>query len=117
MDAAEHWLSSGVKKDRPDKAEEDSAAFGVVIVNSGEPEDPEDADLCEVWPENAEALEWWFRLQTQWRVGMSGAVGMEYGVWMNLFDLYEVKDRRQLFEDLQLMEFTVLDKLAEGRSS
>lgn len=88
----------------------------VIVDPAGDsPEDELTPDVFEVWPENAETIEWWMRLQTQWRTGMSGAVGMEYGAWLGLFNLYQVKDQRRLFEDLQLMEYTVLNKLGEDQ--
>ena len=62
----------------------------------------------EVWPENWQALEMWLQVCTQWRVGMNGAVGLDYNVLKWLFELYDVKDQRSLFEDLQIMETAFL---------
>ena len=55
------------------------------------------------------------RLQTQWRVGMNGLVGLDYGAAEWLFRLYavKVKDRRSLLEDLQVMESAVLSAMAK----
>lgn len=44
------------------------------------------------------------RCQTQWRTSMAGVVGLDYGAVLGLMDLYAVGDRRQLMEDLQVME-------------
>ena len=56
--------------------------------------------------ENMEAVVWFLRMQTQWRVGMNGLVGMEYGVFLLWAKDEGVKrrDRVWLLEDLRLME-------------
>ena len=70
---------------------------------------------CEVWEENWEAVEMFLRLQTQWRVGMNGLIGLDYQAANWLFRLYavKVKDQRSLLEDLQVMEAAVLAALAK----
>ena len=50
----------------------------------------------------------WSRIQTQWRVSMSGVLGLDYGALQWLFQLYDVQKPRELLEDLQAMESTVL---------
>lgn len=44
------------------------------------------------------------RCQTQWRTTMAGVMGLDYGVILQMLDLYAVDNRRQLMEDLQVME-------------
>jgi hypothetical protein len=44
------------------------------------------------------------RCETQWRTMSSGVMGMDYGVVLQLMDLYAVDNRRQVLEDLQIME-------------
>ena len=54
------------------------------------------------------------RMQTQWNVSMSGFVGLKYEVLLGaggLFDLYNVKDRREMLEDLKIMEAVALTEL------
>lgn len=51
----------------------------------------------------------WIRVSTQWRTAMNGAIGLDYGVFAWLFDVYEVKDRKDMFEGLQVMERAYLD--------
>ena len=51
------------------------------------------------------------RLQTQWRVGMSGPVGLDYGAAEWLFRLYA--EPASLLEDLQVMEAAVLAGIAK----
>jgi hypothetical protein len=111
--AAEYWLSGGQQKKSREKLEEDARVLGVILV--GGPEGKEEEDVFKVWPENWDSLVWWNRVATQWRVGMAGPVGGDYGSWFELFRLYGVENQRELFEDLQLMEGVVLSKLAEGQ--
>ena len=75
--------------------------FGLAVA---EP-DPEPATFG-VLPENMETVVWFLRMQTQWRVGMNGLVGMEYGVFLLWARDEGIKrrDRVWLLEDLRLME-------------
>lgn len=58
----------------------------------------------EVWPEHEEAVLLFLRCQTQWRTTSSGVMGLDYGVVLQVMDLYAVEDRRRTLEDLQVME-------------
>ena len=54
------------------------------------------------------------RVQTQWNVSMDGLVGLKYEVLLGsggLFDLYNVENRTDVLERLQLMEATALTEL------
>lgn len=64
-----------------------------------------------VWPENAEAVTMFSRLQTQWRIGQRGPVGLDYGAAQWLFSLCAVAKPLALLEDLQIMERTYLEEL------
>ena len=68
---------------------------------------------CEIWPEHEEALTMLLRCQTQWRCGPSGVIGLDYGVVIQLCNLYHVGDKCQLMEDLQIMEGRALELIAE----
>jgi hypothetical protein len=68
---------------------------------------PEDQGF-QVWPENWDTVEMFLRLQTQWRIGMGGPIGLDYSAVEWLLRLYEVKDQRALLEDLQIMEGAAL---------
>ena len=59
-----------------------------------------------ILPENCEALAWFLKMQTQWRVGMAGPVGLDYGVFIQCAKDEGVKrrDRVWLLEDLRLLE-------------
>jgi len=60
------------------------------------------------------------RMQTQWTVSFSGFVGLRYDVLLvsgGLFDLYDVENRREVLEGLQVMESAALrefSKKADG---
>ena len=59
------------------------------------------------WP----AVAMFLRLQTQWRVGAAGIVGLDYNAVRWVFEMYEVKEPRQLLDDLQIIEATVVETL------
>jgi len=84
----------------------DAAAFNVTI----EEEEPE---LFEVFPENWPVVQMFLRLQTQWRVGGMGLIGLDYGVAQWLFSLYAVEDPTAMLEDLQVMEEAVLTAMSK----
>lgn len=72
----------------------------------------------EIWPEHEDAVVLFLRCQTQWRVGGSGVVGLDYGVVLQMMDLYAVEERRQALEDLQVMETRakeLINKAAEPK--
>ena len=76
-------------------------------------EEKQDDDF-EVWDENWEAVMMFLRMQTQWTTSMAGYVGLKYEVLLGsggLFDLYNVEDRRDVLERLQILEATALSEL------
>jgi hypothetical protein len=97
-------VGGSVQDDTPD----DAAVLGVTM-----PDEPEIADVFEVWEENWEAVEMFLRLQTQWRVGMSGPVGLDYVAAEWLFRLYAIAEPASLLEDLQVMEAAALTAMAK----
>ena len=71
----------------------------------------------EVWPEHVDVLRMFLRVQTQWRTGGNGVVGLDYGVVLELTRLMQIEDPVQLLDDLQVMELharNLLNKAAEG---
>ena len=100
-----YWLGG----DPGDKDLEKAAqAFNIVSDDAS----AKGADF-EVWEENWPAVEMFLRLQTQWRVSMSGLVGLDYGAAEWLFRLYAVAEPASLLEDLQVMEAAVLTAIAK----
>ena len=56
------------------------------------------------WP----AVEIFLRCQTQWRISMSGIVGLDYVAILGVLNLYKIKEQQQVLEDLQIIETTVV---------
>ena len=78
---------------------EAAEAFGVIIgADSVKPKD------CEVWQENAEAVEIFVYCSRQWRVGNDGPYALDYGPVFDMMDLYEVKDKQSVMEDIRIIE-------------
>jgi hypothetical protein len=111
-DAAVYWAGGGKRVE--DKTKEDAAAFGIVL-----PEEPaERSNDFEVWDENWDAVMMFLRMQTQWTTTMAGYMGLRYDVLLaagGMFDLYNVENRREMLEDLQIMEAAALSKLAKDK--
>tara|TARA_R100000030_G_scaffold24843_1_gene18015 strand:- start:363 stop:572 length:210 start_codon:yes stop_codon:yes gene_type:complete len=61
-----------------------------------------------VWEENWETVQMFLRIQTQWRVSMSGPVGLDYAPLEWLCRIYGVEDPALVFTGLQVMEYTAL---------
>ena len=67
------------------------------------PQERKEKDF-EVWEENWESVMLFIRMMTQWRTTMGGVIGLDYSVLQILFDLYDISNRQQVFEDIQIME-------------
>jgi len=62
-----------------------------------------------VWPENEEAFSLFEQMQTQWRVGFSGPIGLDYNV---LFSLMKLKNMSiDLLDDIRIMEDAALTEI------
>lgn len=72
----------------------------------------------EVWPENWPAWFLFCQVSTQWRVGMGGATGLDYGAIYPLLDriAQDAAEWMDLFEDLQVLEGAALKQMSENRS-
>ena len=44
------------------------------------------------------------KMMTQWRTTMGGVKGLDYSVLQMLFDLYDIDNRKEIFENIQVME-------------
>lgn len=84
----------------PGPTREELASFGLT------PEDVEEevGILPSVW----EAFTVFSALATQWRVGASGATGLDYNVLPWVFQLHRVEDAAACMADLQIMESEAL---------
>lgn len=86
--------------------------FGLAL-----PEADQNTDLFEVFEENWPVLELFLRVQTQWRVGMNGPIGLDYVAVAWVLKLTaEEANHRALLEELQIMEGAVLAFIAKRES-
>ena len=77
------------------------------------PEAASDPDLFEVWEENWQALGIFLKVQTQWRVGMGGLIGLDYSAVAWVLKLVVSEDQHLTsLDDLQIMERAVLSHIA-----
>ncbi|HFC6388694.1 TPA: DUF1799 domain-containing protein [Neisseria bacilliformis] len=79
----------------------------------------EAADLAEdaagVWPCNWPAVCLYCAAATQWRSGALGAYGLDYAALAAVMDMQgiEAADRAELFADVQVIEYEVLQIWSE----
>ena len=106
--AAEHWCGGHVV----DETVKDAASLGIVLL-----EPVVIPDHFEVWEENWQVLTIFLQVQTQWRAGMSGLIGLDYGAVAWVLKLVAAEDQHlALLEDLQIMERAVLSFIAKQES-
>ena len=55
------------------------------------------------------------RCQTQWRVGVSGIIGLDYTSVLEMIKLYLVEDTVAMLENLQIMEASVLKAMNKDK--
>jgi len=70
-----------------------------------------------VFPENWLPLNVFLDLQTQWRVGMKGPLGLDYQAVKAALELMQiaVKEWPDLFQDIRILEAAWLDEAAQLR--
>lgn len=88
------------------------AAFGLV------PEDfPELDEQIGVWPDNLWPVNTFIAMQTQWRVGVAGAIGMDYSALPAVLALVGVPadEQADTFECLRVMEAEALSQMEKQR--
>lgn len=69
------------------------------------------------WPDNAVSIDLFAQLFTQWRMGNSGPVGLDYSAAVALMEVnrIEPKDRQAVMADIRVMEDQAL-KIIRKRS-
>jgi hypothetical protein len=71
----------------------------------------------EVWPENWPAFQLFCQLQTQWRAGAAGLIGLDYNTLYRKLDRLHLTD--QQYEDweadIQTMEYAALAVMNEEK--
>ena len=58
------------------------------------------------------------RMNTQWQMSFGGVVGLKYEVLLlagGLFDLYNIENRQEMLEGLQLMESVALIEINKDK--
>ncbi len=85
---------------------EELAAFGLL---------PSDlaAEEVEVWPENWPSALAFNSMLTQWRMGFSGPIGLDYTALPVVLRLQRIPHKQwsQIFEDVQIMEHEALESM------
>lgn len=92
-------------------------AWTAALAGLGVLEQPDSERVCHLWPDNLHAWQCWQGVQTQWRVGVGGATGLDYaGVRAYLDEqALPAEDRRSVFAGIQACERTTLEVWAEQR--
>jgi hypothetical protein len=72
----------------------------------------------EVWPDNWPAFLLFEAMSTQWRVGMGGAVGLDYNALKPVASMIGLKraELSEAFPDLRAMEAEALLVMSESRT-
>lgn len=72
------------------------------------------SDVFVIWPENWNVVLLFLKVQTQWRTGGSGVIGLDYGVVLDIIDrLHPSGDSMAMLDDLQIMEFRATELINE----
>tara|TARA_Y100000114_G_C11733116_1_gene314695 strand:+ start:1132 stop:1455 length:324 start_codon:yes stop_codon:yes gene_type:complete len=100
----------GGGKDVIDETNKDAQAFGIELPQKQEKKE----EYFEVFEDNWLAVQMFVKAQTQWQTSFGGFVGLKYEIFLmqgGLFDLYNIKDRTKILEELQIMESYALPEL------
>jgi len=77
-----------------------------------EPDEPEHYEVeAEAWP----ALQVFLTVQTQWRSGPSGLLGLDYNAVRWVMELQRIADPLAVLDDLQTIEARVVEIVNERR--
>lgn len=89
-------------------SEQELAIAGVTL-------DDYEEEAVEVWPENRSAYMLFAQLQTQWRIGMGGATGLDYNTLYHKMDRMKLEpdEYDELEDDIRTMEFAALRAMSE----
>ena len=100
-------------KNQPDPHNAWTAAVAQLgLLDRQEPE-----RVAYLWPDNLLAWRCWQGVQTQWRVGMGGATGLDYAGVRAFLDEQQLAgdERREVFAGIQACERATLEVWAEQR--
>jgi hypothetical protein len=67
-------------------------------------------EAIEIWPDNVSAVNVFIAMATQWRIGMAGATGLDYGALPVVMRMVGVPlaNRAEVFEQVRVMEDSAL---------
>ena len=70
-----------------------------------------------MWPENWDSFQLFATLATQWRIGMSGPTGLDYGVLFTLMAQRHLvgEEWESTFQDVRVMEAAALESMRTSR--
>ena len=109
IEAAKYWASgSEQKKVDKEKAKAEAKAWGF------EWNEEEYSDDFEVIEENWEIVNMFLKIQTQWIMSFGGVVGLNYEILLlkgGLFDLYDVQNRKEVFDGIRVIESIVVQEI------
>ena len=74
-------------------------------------------DTVYLWPDNLQAWHCWKELQSQWRVGMQGATGLDYAgvrAWL-LDEVPDDQQRREVWRGIKACEAAQLEVWSDQR--
>lgn len=94
----------------PGPSEAEAARFGLTVDEASGPP-------VEVWPDNLHTVNSFISLSTQWRVGMNGPTGLDYGavpVVMRMAGIPRA-DWPEVFDGLRVMEDAALEAIRKQR--
>ena len=76
-----------------------------------------DGDAVEVWPDVVASVNVFIACATQWRVGMGGAVGLDYAAPESTLRLLALPRSGwpQVFDDIRIMEDEALKTMRKDR--
>jgi hypothetical protein len=83
----------------PDPSAQEAAVFGLTPEEASGPPVP-------VWPDNLQSVNTFIAASTQWRVGSSGATGLDYGVLPTVLRLATIPRSHwpDVFDDIRVLE-------------
>ncbi len=92
----------------------------IAVISQSEPPEcffPRPNQPPYLWSCNVIAMHVFMAMQTQWRVGMAGATGLDYGVLPAVMDMMcvDMQERRRVFSKVRVVEAEFLAAWAKRR--
>lgn len=110
MGAARHWAARG-RNSGKDEAQADLEAWGAPQEVQAQYAAAEQDTDFEVYRENWETVLLFMQVQTQWRMGMNGPVGLDYSAIQLVCSVHNKALTPELLDGLQAMEMAALSEI------